>query len=108
MDPRLWKLLDLSPGALYIQNVHLSHNESTLTLDCRAISDAYPKGRAFQIMFKNCRDVRWQAVDPHANESMPQALGLYLGEEEHHKPAVVYTGSTEMTVLYNELVIDWK
>lgn len=105
MDPRLWQLVNLTPGELYVQNVKISHIESTLTLECRAFHNTYPKGKAINITFKNCRDIRWQAVDPHAGEEAAQALGVYLGEQQHGKPAVVYTGATEMSVLYNEIMI---
>ncbi len=103
MDPRLWELLNLPPGSVYIEHVYLSHVGSTLTLNCKAFGEAYPKGKPFQIQFRNCRDIRWEAVDPNAGEEAAEALGVYLGEHAHHKPAVVYTGATEMTVLYNEI-----
>lgn len=105
MDPRLWQTVNLTPGELYVQNVKISHVESTLTLECKAFHDTYPKGKNIYITFKNCRDIRWQAVDPHAGEEAMQALGIFLGEHCHGKPAVVYTGATELSVLYNEVRI---
>ncbi|MEL7235463.1 MAG: hypothetical protein AAGK74_13260, partial [Chloroflexota bacterium] len=103
MDPRLWELLRLPPGALYIQNVRLCHEGSTVIVDCTAITDENPRGQNFQINFKNCRNVQWEAMDPYNTEANVQAFGVFLGEQSHNKPAIIYTGMTEMSVLYDSV-----
>jgi hypothetical protein len=105
MDPRLWQLLEMPPADLYIRRVWLSHEGSTLTLECEAVCKDYPDGRVFQIAFQHCRDIHWQSVGPVNGNVTPQALGMYLGERDHNKPAVVYTGDTEMTVLYHDVMV---
>jgi len=107
MDPRLWELLSLPPGSVYIRDVRLCHTNSTVIVDCDAVTDADPNGTSFQLTFKNCRDVHWEAVDPYSKDELVQAFGVYLGEEAHNKPAVIYTGITEMTVLYDEVQVRW-
>lgn len=104
MDPRLWEWLNMPPGELFIRRIALSHKNSTLTLECEAISEKTAKRRAFHLQFVNCRDIRWQALDVHDGESV-KALGVYLGEGSHGKPAVLYTGLAEMSVLYSEIHI---
>lgn len=105
MDPRLWQLLNTAPGELFIRRMWLSHNNNTLTLECEAVNDVYPNGMTFELQFKNCRDIRWQSMSAASIQEHLQALGFYLGEQAHHKPAVVYTGESEMSVLYQELDI---
>lgn len=105
MDPRLWQQLNMSPGELFIRHISLSHKDSTLTLECEAVSNSAAKRRQFRLEFVNCRDIRWQSLDAHSDE-MVKALGLYLGEESHRKPAVVYTGAVEMSVLYRSVRIN--
>lgn len=106
MDPRLWQWLNSPPGELFIRSIALSHTSSTLTLECEAYSDVYPGGKTFRLRFMNCRDIRWQAMDTHPEGERIQALGMYLGEHSHHRPAVMYTGAVEMSVLYSKVQID--
>jgi hypothetical protein len=107
MDPRLWQILDTPPGDLYIRHISLSDHGKSVMVDCEAFNVAYPNGKKFRLTFAHCRDVHWQASDPMAHrDGQMQALGVYLGEERHSKAAVVYTGDTEMSVLYNEIHID--
>ncbi|MEM6283382.1 MAG: hypothetical protein AAF787_14400 [Chloroflexota bacterium] len=107
MDPRLWELLRLPPGTLYIHNVHLQHSESTVIVDCQAITDDTPRGKTFQINFKNCRNVQWEAIDPYSTDKNVQAYGVFLGEQSHSKAAIIYTGLTEMSVLYDSVNVSW-
>jgi hypothetical protein len=107
MDPRLWQILNTVPGELYIREISLSHQGKSLILDCETFNETHPNGRRFRLTFSRCRDVHWQASNPHPEgDEVAQALGVYLGEELHMKPAVVYTGGTEMSVLYDEIRID--
>ena len=105
MDPRLWRLLNTEPGELYILDVHVLHAGSTLEIECEAKNSVYPNGKIYRITFKNCRDIHWQAMNPDNDNEVAQALGIYLGEQQHNKPAVVYTGETEMSVLYSEIMV---
>ncbi len=106
MDPRLWELLKAEPGVLYIREAKFVPKGSQLSLDCEYINNTHPRGRSFELTFKHCRDIRWQVMDPTTNAEAVEALGLYLGEQSHTKPAVVYTGVTEVMVLYSELSIN--
>ncbi len=108
MDPRLWQLLNVPPGSVYVNNMNLCPKNSTLTVDCRALSDTYPKGKSFEIQFSHCRDVRWQAVNPGGSDEVVEALGLFLGEEGYNKPAVVYTGGIEVSVYYGDVTATSK
>lgn len=105
MDPRLWQLLNLSPGDFYIRNVQLNNGGSTLAIDCTIVNETHPKGKDARLHFMNCRDIRCQVLDPTFREEVVQALGVYLGEQSHTKPAVLYTGITEMSVLYDEIAV---
>jgi hypothetical protein len=107
MDPRLWELLNTPPGTLYINNISLSQQGKSVIIDCETFNDAYPNGKCFRLRFSHCRDLHWQASDPmRPDDAAAEALGVYLGEQLHGKPAVVYTGGTEMSVLYNSIEID--
>lgn len=103
MDPRLWQLVDLPPGDLYVRHVQLDHETGTLALECEVFYPDYGDSQTFQLRFKKCRGIRWEAMDTDAGEAAAHALGIYLGEQSHTKPAVVYTGANEMSVLYQEV-----
>lgn len=108
MDPRLWQLLNLPTGSVYIHNIQLSHKNSTVILDCYAQTEMAQKDKPFKLIFTHCRDVQWQAVDPNSGSDIVQAVALYLGEKMGNKPAVVYTGSTEMSIIYDDVIVETK
>jgi hypothetical protein len=105
MDPRLWEMLNSPPGELFIRRISLLCEGQSLEVECETFNDSHPHGKKFRMVFSNCRDIRWESSDPYMQKPEVQAFGMYLGEELHGKPAVVYTGGTEMSVLYDEVYI---
>jgi len=105
MDPRLWELVGLYDADVYIQATTLHEGGSTVMVACHAVNDTFPNGKAFTIIFRECKELQCQVLNPNSKADLVQALGMYLGEANYAKPAVVYTGSAEMHVKYNNVEI---
>ena len=58
------------------------------------------------LAFKDYRDIRWTVHDEEeVGELEAEFFGIYLGEPEHQKPAVITTDIFEISILYGSFSI---
>ncbi|MFZ4814380.1 MAG: hypothetical protein ACOYL5_07585 [Phototrophicaceae bacterium] len=104
MDPRLWALLNTAAGEVFLRRIWLDCAANVLVLECNLTANGHQN--SFRLRFTDCRDLHWQANMPDTSGGDLPALGLFLGQARHHRAAVIYTGGTEMSVLYGQLELE--
>ncbi len=98
-----YKLLGLGGFTSLITNVKVSSWGNEVSIEC-----VYnPEERLpYVLAFKDCRDIGWTVHDEEeVGELEAEFFGIYLGEPEHRKPAVITTDIFEISILYGSFSI---
>jgi hypothetical protein len=86
-----------------ITDVQLTNWGGELVLEC--LDDLLTR-RPFQLVFTNCREIRWSLHDPEATPAEEaDVIGFCPGQAEYIESAVLTTDIFEVTVLYDRVEI---
>jgi hypothetical protein len=68
-----------------------------------ANADDFPEKNVYSIQFKGCKNITWDMLEPdeeNLQDDIADPKGFDLGEENYKKPAILYCGFFELSILY--------
>ena len=97
-------------GALTIHDVHLVNWGRDVAFACVYDPGGPSKAISFQLVFEDCREMRWKAyahldVDGTAQQPVTPVVDLRLGRDQHRTPASILTDHFGVSLYYGALVI---
>ena len=94
-----YNLLGLGGLTSLVTNVKISHWGAELLVEC--LYDPTGDRLPYSLVFKDCREIRWDVHDEEEVESeLADLIGIHLGEEAHLKPALIHTDIFEISIVY--------
>ena len=103
-----YTLLELGPATSLVTNVLVTKWGSDILVSC--IYDPLGSRRPYQLLFKDCREVRWEVIQPEeVEDAEADLIGFSMGAAGHQDAAVIDTDLFELSVLYGSLTVekDW-
>ncbi len=103
-----YALLTLGKSASLITNVLVTKWGSEVVVSC--LYEPLGASRSYQLIFKDCHEVRWQVIEPGAvQDSTADLIGFSIGTGSHREAAVFTTDTFELSIIYGSFVLqkDW-
>jgi hypothetical protein len=95
-------LLGLGELTSIVTAITISAWGSQVLLEC--IYDPTGDRLPYQLLFKNCREVRFEVHDlEEIGQCDADLIGISLGKNNHQKPAVIHTDIFEISLLYEKV-----
>src|SRR2546423_2260192 len=103
-----YTLLELGPATSLVTNVLVTKWGSDILVSC--IYDPLGSRRPYQLLFNDCREVRWEVIHPEDVEDVEADLiGFSMGAAGPQGAALSQTDLFVLRVLYGSLTVekDW-
>ncbi|VXD15229.1 conserved hypothetical protein [Planktothrix serta PCC 8927] len=99
-----YHLLGLGGFTSLIKSINVSLWGNEITFQCLYNPE---EPIPYQIIFKDCQEIRWDVYDSElANELQADLFGISLGEDHHRKPALITTDIFEISILYDQFILE--
>lgn len=86
-----------------VTDVRVSNWGNELVLEC--LDDPLTR-RRYQLVYQNCRDIRWSLHDAEATrDAEADVIAICPGQGGHAEPAVLTTDIFELAVLYDRVEV---
>lgn len=104
-----YALLALGKATSLVTNVLVTKWGSDVVVSC--LYDPLGSSKPYQLIFKDCHEVRWQVVEPgDVQDSTADLIGFSIGAESHREAAVLTTDIFELSIIYGSFVLqkNWE
>jgi hypothetical protein len=101
-------LLELGPATSLVTDVSVTKWGSEVLVLC--LYDPLGSRQPYQLVFKDCREVRWEIFDLNdVQESEADLIGFSGGADCHRDHAVITTDIFEVFITYGRFIVqrDW-
>jgi hypothetical protein len=97
-------LVNLQEFTSLITNIKLSAFGSNLELEC--IYDPQGIKLSYQLLFQDCNEIQLSIHSPENIADLEaDVIDFQLGQEQHQKPAIIYTDIFELLISYGNVQI---
>lgn len=99
-----YPLLNLGGLTSLIKTVNVSLWGNEITFECLYNPE---NPIPYQMVFKDCQEIQWTVHDLElVNELQADLFGISLGENHHRKSAVITTDIFEISILYDQFILN--
>ncbi|MBV8887825.1 MAG: hypothetical protein JO235_28035 [Chroococcidiopsidaceae cyanobacterium CP_BM_RX_35] len=96
-------LLNLGKAASLVTNIQVTKWGSNVVVSC--LYDPLGASQPYQLIFRECREVRWQTVElENVHESTADLIGFSVGAGAYQEAAVLTTDVFELSIIYSDFV----